>query len=132
MRPEARAILAAAPAPAAAAALTLSQLRSLLRKARRRRGIDTEAARLREAFRTPQMRQLPCRAGHGPPGRRPAAALDAACTSADDLEQAATESFNQHPDAGIITSSQGSARSPAPGCSPRPATTGPGSPTPRA
>jgi transposase len=33
--------------------------------------------------------------------------LDAACTSADDLEQAAIESFNQHPDAGIITSFPG-------------------------
>jgi len=33
--------------------------------------------------------------------------LDAACTSADDLEHATTESFNQHPDAGIITSFPG-------------------------
>ena len=33
--------------------------------------------------------------------------LDAACTSADDLEQAVTESFNLHPDAGIITSFPG-------------------------
>jgi hypothetical protein len=31
----------------------------LLRKAGRSRGIDAEAQRLREAFRTPQMRQLP-------------------------------------------------------------------------
>jgi transposase len=33
--------------------------------------------------------------------------LDAACTAANDLEQAAIESFNQHPDAGIITSFPG-------------------------
>jgi Transposase IS116/IS110/IS902 family len=33
--------------------------------------------------------------------------LDAACTSAGDLEQATTQSFNQHPDAGIITSFPG-------------------------
>jgi Transposase/Transposase IS116/IS110/IS902 family len=33
--------------------------------------------------------------------------LDAACASADDLEQAAVQSFNQHPDAGIITSFPG-------------------------
>ena len=39
MRPEARAILAAAPAPAAAAALTTAQLKSLLKKAGRRRGM---------------------------------------------------------------------------------------------
>ncbi len=33
--------------------------------------------------------------------------LDAACAAADDLEQATIESFNQHPDAGIITSFPG-------------------------
>ena len=33
--------------------------------------------------------------------------LDAACTAADDLEHAAIESFNLHPDAGIITSFPG-------------------------
>ena len=33
--------------------------------------------------------------------------LDAACASATDLERAVTESFNQHPDAGIITSFPG-------------------------
>jgi hypothetical protein len=45
MRPEARAILAAAPDPAAAAALTLTQLKALLKRAGRRRGIDAGAAR---------------------------------------------------------------------------------------
>ena len=107
-RPEARAILAAAPTPAAAAALTLAQLRALLKKAGRSRGIDTEATRLRDAFRTPQMRQLPL--VEQAMGRQTLALLrqlDAACASADDLEQAAVESFNQHPDAGIITSFPG-------------------------
>jgi hypothetical protein len=33
--------------------------------------------------------------------------LDAACAAASDLEQAVIESFNQHPDAGIITSFPG-------------------------
>jgi transposase len=108
MRPEARAILAAAPTPAAAAALTLAQLRSLLAKAGRSRGIDTEAARLRDAFRTQQMRQLPL--VENAMGRQAAALLrqlDAACTSAGDLEQAVVASFNQHPDAGILTSFPG-------------------------
>jgi len=107
-RPGARAILAAAPAPAAAAALTLTQLRALLKKAGRSRGIDTEATRLRDAFRIPQMRQLPL--VEQAMGRRTLALLgqlDAACAAADDLEQAAVESFNQHPDAGIITSFPG-------------------------
>src|SRR5215475_4535628 len=59
MRPEARAVLAAAPAPAAAARLSLAQLRTLLKKAGRSRGIDAEAQRLRGALRQEQMRQLP-------------------------------------------------------------------------
>jgi len=108
LRPEARTILAAAPAPADAARLTPAQLRSLLRKAGRRRGIDAEATRLREAFRAGQMRQLPL--VEQAMGRQTLALLrqlDAACTAADDLERAVTESFNQHPDAGIITSFPG-------------------------
>ncbi len=108
MRPEARAILAAAATPAAAARLTLAQLRALLRKAGRQRGIDAEAARLREAFRAEQMRQLPL--VEEAMGRQSLALLrqlDAACDSAADLEAAAIESFNQHPDAGIITSFPG-------------------------
>jgi transposase len=107
-RPEARMILAAAPTPAAAARLTLAQLRALLKKAGRSRSTDAEAQRLRDAFRTAQMRQLPL--VEDAMGRQALALLrhlDAACTSADDLEQAAIESFNQHPDAGIITSFPG-------------------------
>ena len=108
MRPEARTILAAAPTPADAARLTLAQLRGLLKKAGRSRGIDTEAARLREAFRAGQMRQLPL--VEQAMGRQALALLgqlNAACASADDLERAVTESFNLHPDAGIITSFPG-------------------------
>jgi len=108
MRPEARTILAAAPDPATAARLTPTQLRALLRKAGRSRGVDPEATRLREAFRAPQMRQLPL--VERAMGRQALALLrhlDAACASADDLEQSAVESFNQHPDAGIITSFPG-------------------------
>jgi transposase len=108
MRPEARAVLAAAPDPAAAAALTLARLRALLREAGRSRGIDAEAARLREAFRAPQMRQLPL--VEQAMGRQALALLgqlNAACHAATDLEQSVIESFNQHPDAGIITSFPG-------------------------
>jgi transposase len=108
MRPEARVILAAAPTPAAAAKLTLAQLRALLKKAGRQRGIDAEAARLHAAFRAGQMRQLPL--VEDAMGRQSLALLrqlEAACQSADELEQAATESFSQHPDAGIITSFPG-------------------------
>jgi len=108
MRPEARAVLAAAPTPDQAARLTLAQLRTLLTKAGRVRGIDAEAQRLHEALRTEQMRQLPL--VEQAMGRQAIALLrqlDAACASAADLAQAAAESFNQHPDAGIITSFPG-------------------------
>ena len=107
-RPEARTILAAAPTPADAARLTLAQLRALLKKAGRSRGIDAEATRLRDAFRAGQMRQLPL--VEQAMGRQAVALLgqlDAACAAADDLERAAVESFNLHPDAGIITSFPG-------------------------
>jgi transposase len=108
LRPEARTILAAAPTPADAAQLTVAQLRALLKKAGRRNRIDPEATRLREAFRAPQMRQLPL--VEQAMGRQALALLgqlDAACAAAADLEQAVTESFNLHPDAGIITSFPG-------------------------
>jgi transposase len=107
-RPGARVILAAAPTPADAARLSPAQLRGLLRKAGRRRGVDTEAARLREAFRAEQMRQLPLvEQAMGRQALALAGQLDAACAAAADLERAVTESFNQHPDAGIITSFPG-------------------------
>ncbi len=104
----ARVILAAAPDPAAGAALTLSQLRALLRKAGRSRGIDAEAIRLRGVLRAPQMRQLTLvEQAMGRQAQALLLQLDAACTAAGDLEQAVIESFNQHPDAGIITSFPG-------------------------
>jgi transposase len=107
-RPDARAVLAAAPTPADAAKLTVTQLRGILKKAGRSRGLDAEAARLREAFRASQMRQLPL--VEQAMGRQALALLgqlDAACAAAADLERAVTQSFNQHPDAGIITSFPG-------------------------
>jgi transposase len=108
MRPEARVILAAAPTPATAAQLTEDQLRALLKQAGRQRGINADAARLRHAFHLRQMRQLPLvEDAMGKQTQALLRQLDAACTSADDLEQAATQSFNQHPDAEIITSFPG-------------------------
>jgi transposase len=107
-RPEARTVLAAAPAPADAAKLTMTQLRSLLKKAGRSRGIDAEATRLRDALRAGQMRQLPLvEAAMGRQALALLVQLNAACQAADDLEQAVIESYNQHPDAGIITSFPG-------------------------
>ncbi|MFC8373579.1 IS110 family transposase [Streptomyces sp. NPDC057239] len=102
--PIARVLLAAAPTPGQAARLTRAQLRSLLKKAGRRNTIDAEAERLQTALRASQIRQLPL--VEEAMGRQTLALLrqlDAACTSADDLADAAMESFEKHPDAEIIT-----------------------------
>ncbi|MEU2496534.1 IS110 family transposase [Streptomyces sp. NPDC007883] len=104
----ARVLLAAAPTPEQAAKLTRAQLRSLLKKAGRQRGIEAEAERLRQALRIPQMRQFP--QVEQAMGRQAIALLrqlDAACTSVEDLTEAAVESFDTHPDAEIITSFPG-------------------------
>ncbi|MCX4966884.1 IS110 family transposase [Streptomyces sp. NBC_00654] len=106
--PIARVLLAAAPTPQQAAKLTRAQLRALLKKAGRKNTIDAEAERLHTALRSPQMRQLPL--VEKAMGRQALALLrqlDAACTSADDLAEATTEAFEEHPDAGIITSFPG-------------------------
>ncbi|MER7203820.1 IS110 family transposase [Streptomyces sp. CB01635] len=106
--PVARVVLAAAPTPAHAAKLTRAQLRSLLKKAGRQRGIDAEADRLHDAFRLPQMRQLAqVEQAMGLQALALLRQLEAACTSADDLTTAAVESFDTHPDAEIITSLPG-------------------------
>jgi hypothetical protein len=107
-RADARTILAAAPTPARAAALTPARLRRLLVKAGRRRDLDRDTDRLRGVFTDTYL--------HQPPqveiamGIQLAAQLrqfDAAATAADELAEAATAHFKQHPDAAIITSFPG-------------------------
>ena len=108
LRPEARAILAAAATPAAGAALTKPQLRALLKRAGRQRGLDTEAARIQTVLRGEQLRQLPT--VEQAFGRQAVALLrhlDTACTNAEELATAASAQFDQHPDAEIITSLPG-------------------------
>jgi transposase len=110
-RPDARAVLAAAPTPAAAAKLTKAQLRATLQKGGRLRGIDAEADRLHRVLRAPALRQLP--RVEEAMGRRALALLgqlDAACQAADDLADAAEATFDEHPDAPIITSFPGLGR----------------------
>ncbi|WP_425559360.1 IS110 family transposase [Catenulispora yoronensis] len=104
----ARTVLAAAPTPAGATKLTAAKLRGLLRKAGRQRAIDKEAERILAALHGPQMRHLP--QVEEAMGHRALALLrqlDAACQSADELEQAATDAFARHPDAEIVSSFPG-------------------------
>jgi transposase len=105
----ARTILTTAPTPASAAKLTRSQLRAMLNRAGRlRRSADEEIERLRELFRSEQLRQLPM--VEQAMGHQTAALLqqlDAACASCNDLAQATENAFLSHPDADIITSLPG-------------------------
>ncbi|MFE7530995.1 transposase [Kitasatospora sp. NPDC057542] len=106
--PLARTLLATAPTPGQAARLTRAQLKAVLKRAGRQRGIDAEVERLHAALRLAQMRQLPL--VEQAMGRQALALLgkfEAACTTADDLAEASVELFEQHPDAAIITSFPG-------------------------
>lgn len=107
-RPEARTILAAAPTPAKAAKLTRAKLRTLLVKAGRQRGINDEVDRLFPILRTEQLRQPTV--VEDAMGIQLVALLvqfDAACQASDDLEVAAREHFERHPDAAVIHSFPG-------------------------
>ncbi|MEU0950720.1 IS110 family transposase [Streptomyces canus] len=102
----ARVVLAAAPTPAAAAKLTRSQLRALLKRVGRPRcGIEAEAERLREIFRTDHLHQLPkVEEAMGRQAMALVQQVNAACDSVADLAAATEEEFLAHPDADIITS----------------------------
>jgi transposase len=108
LRPDARAVLAAAPTPAAGAALTKPQLRAALKRAGRHRGIEAEAARIQAALRTPQLQQLPLvEKAFGRQALALLRLLDAACANAEELAEATSKHFDRHPDAEIITSLPG-------------------------
>ncbi|WP_406301243.1 IS110 family transposase [Streptomyces sp. NBC_00885] len=107
-RPEARAVLAAAPTPATAARLTPAQLRAALKRAGRTRGIDVEADRLRTVLRGDYAHQP--QAVEDAMGHQLLALirqLDAACLAAADLAAAVEEHFRRHPDAEILLSFPG-------------------------
>jgi transposase len=105
---EARAILSTTPTPAKAAKLTKSQITAILRQAGRQRSLDAWADRLHPLFREEQMRQLPLvEEAYGRQTVALVLQLDAACRAADQLADAASEAFQQHPDAAIITSFPG-------------------------
>ncbi len=104
-RPDARAVLALAPTPHKAAHLSLAQLRSTLKRAGRKRGIDAEAERLRDIFRAEYAHQPP--AVEDAFGQQLLALLkqlDAASQASDDLAEAVEATFRDHPDAEILLS----------------------------
>ena len=108
LRPEARALLAAAPTPRAAAQLTLEQLHQLLTEAGRQRGVQAEAQRLLEVLQASYLHHPPLvEDAFGAQARALLRHLEVACANADELAAAAVAHFDQHPDAEIITSLPG-------------------------
>jgi transposase len=108
LRPEVRALLVTAPTPAQAAKLSARSLRTVLYRAGRRRLLDTEAARMQEVLRAPQLRQPP--AVEQAMGRQVITLvrrLVIACANADQLADDVTAAFSQHPAAPVITSFPG-------------------------
>jgi transposase len=111
MRPEARAVLAAAPTPADAAQLTPPELIELLRQGGRQRRLPTHAARLHATFAIPCLRQPPLvEQAMGRHALALLAALNTACVNAEELAIATRQAFDRHPDATIITSFAGLGR----------------------
>ncbi len=107
----ARILLRAAPTPAKAASLTPRRIEQLLRKAGRTRNLDAEVRRLHRRLHSNEMR-MP-RAVEGAYGTQLTAMLsqlDAASSAVDQLTQESEDLFATHPDAAIITSMPGLAK----------------------
>lgn len=107
-RPEARELLKLAPSPAKASRLSRAQTSAALKRVGRKRGIEADAERLREALRGDWARQLPL--VEDALGKQMLALLvqlDAACAAADDLAKAVEAAFPQHADADILLSVPG-------------------------
>ncbi|OKJ52616.1 IS110 family transposase [Streptomyces sp. CB02261] len=107
-RPEIREFLKAAPTPVMARRLTRSQITAALKRAGRKRAIEADTERLREALRTDWAHQPPL--VEDALGKQMLAVLlqlEAACTAADNLAKAVEEAFVQHEDAEVILSFPG-------------------------
>ncbi|WP_213577563.1 IS110 family transposase [Rhodococcus sp. USK13] len=105
---EARAILAVAPTPEQGARLTKSRIVAVLRRAGRQRRLEDAATRIQDALRRRQLSQPPLvEQAMGRQARALVATLDAECKNAQELNEAASESFRQHPDHAVITSFPG-------------------------
>ncbi len=84
------------------------KLTAMLRRAGRRRGIETDAERIQQLFRQEAPRQLPF--VEDVMGKQALALLlqlDAACEAVDELARATAEAFRSHPDAVIMLSFPG-------------------------
>ena len=105
---DARAVLAIAPTPAAGAKLSVARIATALRRGGRKRTIQSKAEAIAAALRTPQLLHPPLvEQALGRQALALLATLNAECTNAEELGQAAIEAFRAHPDYAIITSFPG-------------------------
>ena len=101
-------MLAAAPTPNKAARMTHTQLVAILRRAGRTRLLPAEATRLQQVLRADYLHQPGAvEDAMGVHALALLALLDAACSNADRLAEAASTAFRAHPDAAIIASFPG-------------------------
>lgn len=105
---DARAVLAIAPTPTQAAELTKASIAAALHRGGRKREADRRAAEIHSALRHPQLRHdQVVEDTFGAQTLRLLATLTVECDSVDQLGEATTAAFQQHPDYAIITSYPG-------------------------
>ena len=106
--PDALSVLAKAPNPADAARLSVAQIRSALKRGGRRRNLDTRAAQIQVALRTPQLDARDAIAAAFAATTRALVEVIAGINNAiAELETELASSFDQHPDADIYLSLPG-------------------------
>ena len=101
-------VLSSAPGPREAARLSISQIRSALRRGGRQRSIERRAAAVREALRSPQLEAPPAVSKAFAASTRAAVGqISEINRQIKELEAELAASFEQHPDAGIYRSLPG-------------------------
>lgn len=106
--PDAVAVLAKAPNPADAARLSVAQIRSALKRGGRLRNLDTRAAEIQQALRSPQLSApAAVTAAFAATTRALADVIAGLNTAITELETELASSFEQHPDADIYLSLPG-------------------------
>ncbi|MFQ5557194.1 MAG: IS110 family transposase, partial [Acidimicrobiales bacterium] len=101
-------VLAKAPHPDQARQLSISQIRSALKKGGRQRNLDTRATEIQQALRSPQLAApAAVTAAFAATTRALVEVIDSLNTAITELETELASSFEQHPDADIYLSLPG-------------------------
>ncbi len=102
------AVLSKAPNPTDAARLSVAQIISALKRGGRQRNLDTRAADIQAALRTPQLAApAPVTAAFAATTRALVEVIAGLNTQISELERELTDNFEQHPDADIYLSLPG-------------------------